>query len=151
MEQDRETLEREIADTTQALKRKIEMLEETTLRKVEDVSNGVKQTAETIQRGVENLSLKRQMEKRPGTLIAASIGAGILTGLRAVNRRKKTIAAVAAGPTLGKTLVIAAVSQAAQSILPLIMSHATDWVERRLQSKKEPGTAPQFNDESGIA
>ncbi len=137
MEQDRETLEREIEDTTRSLKRKIELLEETTLKKVEDVSNGVKQTAETIQKGVENLSLKRQMEKRPGTLIAASIGVGILTGLRAINRRKKVIAAVAGGPSLGKTLVVAAVSQAAQSLLPLAMSYATQWVERRL-SEKQP-------------
>lgn len=135
MEQDRETLEREIEDTTRSLKRKIERLEETTLQKVEDVTKGVKLTAETIQKGVENLSLKRQMEKRPGALIAASIAAGILTGMRAVNRRKKAIAAVAAGPSLGKTLVVAAASQAAQSILPVVLGYATDWVERRLREK----------------
>ncbi len=141
MEQDRETLEREIETTTRDLKRKIELLEETTLEKVEAVSNGVKQTAETIQRGVENLSLKRQMERRPGVLIAASIGAGLLTGLRYVNRRKRVLAAVAAGPSLGKTLVVAALSQAAQSMLPMAMGMATDWVERKLRDKETPRPA----------
>ncbi|MBY0370063.1 hypothetical protein K2X33_05215 [bacterium] len=92
MEQ-REFLEKEIEQTTRELKYKLGELEQQTRHKVDEITEGVTKTVQGISEGVEKLSLKHQIETRPATVIAASVGAGVLVGRRMGRRPARTVGA----------------------------------------------------------
>lgn len=132
----RELLKQEIATTSQSLQNKVDKLEEVALEKVENVAEGVRKTAETIQEGVQSLSLQHQMEVRPGAVIAASVGAGALLGLRLT--RKHTVRGMAMGAartSIGRMILGGVLSQAASMLVPVVLGVGAgivgDWAKRK--------------------
>ena len=142
MEKDRLTLEREIAKTTESLRGKIEKLEVQAREAVETVTDGVKQTAQTIGKTAEALNLKSHMEKHPGAVVAAALGAGLLAGLR-FSRGRGAVAALAR-PTLGRALAAGVMSQAAGILLPMAAGVAAT-VVGEWAKKKYPAASPYVN------
>jgi ElaB/YqjD/DUF883 family membrane-anchored ribosome-binding protein len=142
MDQERRSIEREIQQTTQSLRDKIEKLEDHARQVVGTVTDGVKQTAETISKTADALSLNTQMQKRPGTVVAAAVGAGLLAGLRFA-RRQGAVAAVAR-PTIGRAVAAGVLSQAAGILLPVAAGVAAT-VVGEWAKKKYPGSSPYVN------
>lgn len=141
----REQLQREIADTTHSLRNKMERLEGVALQTVEEISEDVKQTADTIRERVQNMSVAKQMEKRPGTVLAASVGAGVMLGLRSGMKRQamRTVGA-AAKPALGRVIASSMLARAASSLTPLALgvglSLVGTWAKKRY-----PNSEPYFD------
>jgi len=115
------------------LQNKFESLEQTTIQTIETVSDGVKNTAEKVQRGIENLSLKHQAEKRPGVVLAASIGAGILTGSWLRRRPSARPVERTVGRSLGRSLFFSAV----QTLAPLALEAAVQLIKRRASAEQQ--------------
>lgn len=134
MEQERQMLEREIANTSRSLQNKIEKLEETAIRTVHEVADGVKQTADRIQKSVETVSLRHQMEERPGTMMAISVGAGFVAA-KALRRRARANRLVRplvqAAPSLRRIIVTRSLGALAPVAVGLLVPVVGRWAKNR--------------------
>lgn len=137
MEPNKEQLEQEIAATTQSLLHKMEQLEESTLQTVQSVTDGVKQTAETIQESLESLSLSYQMNKRPGVVIAASVGLGALIAMRSRSRNASVVRRPSMARSLASILFVEASRVAAPALLGVGVGIMAEMAKKKYPKAKE--------------
>jgi len=133
MQNEREELEREIHKTTQELKAKLEALETQARERVQEISQGVNDTVQGISDGMSKLTLRHQVETRPGVVLAASVGAGYLVGKKMTRRRARY--ATPLENTVQRPTSPGLVSRAAHAAAPMLLAVGVNalatWARRK--------------------